>query len=171
MGDEPAQTVRAGSIQVDGRAARHDAVHHQPVAEAGVAGLQDFLAQDAAMGVDQRVGGVVADEAEVVDVVGDPLELGQERTQPVRPWRRLGAGGSLGGTGEGQGVGHGAVARDAAGEPSALGEIGTLEQPLDALVDVAQPLLEAGDGLAIGGEAEMAGLDDAGMDRADRDLV
>ena len=114
MGDEPTQAVRTDSIQVDGRAARHHPVHHQPVAESGVARLKDFLAQDAAMGVDQRVGGVVADEAEVVDVVRDPLELGQERTQPVRPWRRLRAGGSLGGTGEGQGVGDGAVARDAA---------------------------------------------------------
>ena len=44
-------------------------------------------------------------------------------------------------------------------------------QRLDALVDVAEPLLQAHHRLAIGGEAEMAGLDDAGMHRADRDLV
>ena len=36
---------------------------------------------------------------------------------------------------------------------------------------VAQPLLQAHDGLAVAGEAEVAGLDDAGMHGADRDLV
>ncbi len=36
---------------------------------------------------------------------------------------------------------------------------------------VTQPLLEPHHRLAVGGETEMAGLDDAGMDRADRDLV
>ncbi len=38
-------------------------------------------------------------------------------------------------------------------------------------MDIAQPLLQAHDGLAIGMEAKMAGLDDAGVDRADGDLV
>ena len=36
---------------------------------------------------------------------------------------------------------------------------------------IAQPLLEPHDRLAAGMEAEMAGLDDAGMNRADRDLM
>ena len=44
-------------------------------------------------------------------------------------------------------------------------------QRLDALVHIAQPLFEPHHRLAIRGEAEMARLDDAGMDRADRDLV
>ena len=169
--DQSAQALVRGRVEVDRDPAGDDTIHHQPVAEAGVAGLQDLLAQDAAMGVDQGVGRVVADEAEVVHVIGYPLELGQQRPQPVRAGRRLAAAGGLGGTGEGQGEGHGAVAGDAAGEPGAAGEVGTLEQPLDALVHIAQALLEAGHGLAIGGEAEMAGLDDAGMHGADRDLV
>ena len=75
------------------------------------------------------------------------------------------------GAGEGERIGDRAVARDAAGEPRRPAEIGAGHQALDALVDVAQPLLQAHDGLAIGGEAEMAGLDDAGMDRTDRDLM
>ena len=49
--------------------------------------------------------------------------------------------------------------------------VGAGHQAVDALVDVAEPLLEAHDRLAVGGEAEMAGLDDAGMDRPDRNLV
>ncbi len=50
-------------------------------------------------------------------------------------------------------------------------EVGAFHQLLDALVDIAQALLEPDDRLAAGGEAEMSGLDDAGMDRTDRDLV
>ena len=38
-------------------------------------------------------------------------------------------------------------------------------------MDVAQPLLEPDHGLAVAGEAEMAGLDDPGMDRPDGDLM
>jgi hypothetical protein len=44
-------------------------------------------------------------------------------------------------------------------------------QGFDPLVDIAQPLFEAHDGLAIGGEAEVPGFDDARVHRADRNLV
>ncbi len=44
-------------------------------------------------------------------------------------------------------------------------------QPLDAAMDIAQPLFQPHDGLAIAGEAEMAGLDDARMDRPHGHLV
>ena len=54
---------------------------------------------------------------------------------------------------------------------AALLERGALHQRLDALVHVAEPLLQPHHGFAVGGEAEMAGLDDAGMHRADRNLV
>ena len=83
-------------------AAGHHAVHHQPVAEAGVARAQHFLAQDAAMGVDEREGGVVADEAEVVDVVGDPLELGHAARAASARAAAADAERRLDGTGEGQ---------------------------------------------------------------------
>ena len=45
------------------------------------------------------------------------------------------------------------------------------EAPLDALVHVAEPLLEPEHFLADDREAEVAGLDDAGVHRPDRDLV
>ena len=62
-------------------AARHDAVHHQPMAEAGVRGAQHALAQDAAMRMHEREGGVVADGADVAEMIGEPLELGHQRAQ------------------------------------------------------------------------------------------
>ncbi len=44
-------------------------------------------------------------------------------------------------------------------------------EPLDALVQIAEPLLQPHHRLAAGVEAEMAGLDDSGMNRPDRNLV
>ena len=74
------------------------------------------LAQDAAVGVHQRERGVVADRADVAEMVGEPLELGHQRAQPDRARRRLDAERRLDGAGEGERIGDGAVARDAAGE-------------------------------------------------------
>ena len=64
-----------------------------------------------------------------------------------------------------------AVARDAAGERRRALERRAGHQRLDALVHIAEPLLQPHHGLAVGGEAEVARLDDAGVHRADRDLV
>ena len=36
------------------------------------------------MGVHEREGGIVADRADVAEVVGDALELGHQRAQPDR---------------------------------------------------------------------------------------
>ncbi len=44
-------------------------------------------------------------------------------------------------------------------------------QRLDALVDIAQPLLQPHHRLAVGMEAEMPGLDDSGMDRPHGNLM
>ena len=49
--------------------------------------------------------------------------------------------------------------------------VGAAHQRFDALVDIAEPRLQPHHRLAAGVEAEMAGLDDPGVDRADRDLV
>ena len=46
-----------------------------------------------------------------------------------------------------------------------------MQETLDSFVGVAQTFLEPHHGLAIGADAEMTGLDDAGMDRSDRQLV
>ena len=116
--DERRAGLRAGLGEVGGDAAGHDAVHHQPVAEAGVGDAQHVLAQDAAVGVHEREGGVVADGADVAEVVGEALQLGHQRAQPDRARRRLDAERRLDGAGEGEGVGDGAVAGDAAGEPA-----------------------------------------------------
>jgi hypothetical protein len=141
------------------------------MAEAGVGHGQRILALQGAAGMDGEHAGVVADRADVVDVVRQTLQFGHDATQQHRARRRRPAERGLDGAGESPGVGHRAVARDAPDDSRGLLGLGAGHQAFDALVRVTQPLLEPHDGLAIGGETEVAWLDDAGMDRPDGDLV
>jgi len=52
--------------------------------EGGVGGAQHPLAQHAAMGMDQREGCVVADGADIAEMIGKPLKLGEQCTEPNR---------------------------------------------------------------------------------------
>ncbi len=70
-------------------AARHDAVHHQPMAETGVRRAQRALAKHAAFGIDQREGRVVADGADIAEMIGEALKLGHQRAQPDRALRHV----------------------------------------------------------------------------------
>ena len=124
------------------------------------------------MRVHQREGGVVADGADVAEMVGEALELGHQRAQPDAraaaararaPPRRRARRRARRRPCCRRRCGRRASRRARVGAPTI--------RLLDALVHVAQPLLQPHDGLAVGGEAEMAGLDDAGVHRPDRDLV
>ena len=70
------------AAKIAAHAAGHDEIAHQAMPERRVRRAQHVFAQDAAMGVNKREGSVVADRADVAEVVGQPLELGQQRTQP-----------------------------------------------------------------------------------------
>ncbi|MCY1230220.1 hypothetical protein D9M72_426260 [compost metagenome] len=50
--------------------------------EGDVGGAQHTLAQHATMRMHEGEGGVVADRADVAEMVGEPFELGHERAQP-----------------------------------------------------------------------------------------
>ena len=104
------------SAEIVGDAARHDAVHHQPMAETGMCRAQGALAQDAAFGIDQREGGVVADGADIAEMIGQALELGHQRAQPDGAPRHVDRQRRLDGLREGERIGDGAVAGGAAGE-------------------------------------------------------
>ena len=69
-------------------------------------------------------------------------------------------------------VGHGGIAGDARDDARGLLDLDIGgQQPVDALVHIAEPLLQPRHGLAVCRETEMAGLDDAGMHGTDRNLV
>jgi hypothetical protein len=119
----------------------------------------------------EREPAVVAEVAEVAEVVRDALALERERPQPQRPRGRHDPGESLDCHRVGPGVRDRAVAGDAPGERPAADEIAALEQLVDRLVRVAEPLLEPQHLLADDREAEVPGLDRAGVHRPYRDLV
>ena len=114
---------------------------------------------------------VVADGADVAEMVGQPLQLRHQRAQIGRARRHFDLQGGFGGQREGIGIGDRAVAGAAAGKLGGAFEGSARHQALDALVHIAEALLQAHHVLAIGGEAEVARLDDAGMHGTDRDLV
>ena len=116
-------------------------------------------------------GRVVANGADVAQMVGDAFELRHRAPQGVRACRNLATGRCLHRPREGQGIGDRAVSRNAAGDTASMLDRAARDETFNALVDVSETFLQANDRLAAGGEAEMAGLDDAGMHGADRDLV
>ena len=89
----------------------------------------------------------------------------------ARPRRHFDAERGLDGVSESDAVGDGAVAGGARGKPCRPLDGRARHQRLDALVHVAEPLFEPHHGLARGGEAEVSRLDDAGMHRADGNLM
>ena len=141
------------------------------MAEAGIRRTQGLLPQDATLRMHQRERGVVADRADVSEMIGEALELGHQRAQIDRARRHLDRERRFDRPCKGDGIGHRAVTGSVSGKMRGLFELRARHQPLDSLVHIAQALLEPHHGLAIGGEAKMAWLDDAGMHRPDRDLV
>src|ERR1700734_3120940 len=89
----------------------------------------------------------------------------------MRPWRDLDAERRLRRACESDRVGDCAVARGSADKFDRAVEGRAFHELFYALVDVAQTLFEPHDRLAAGGEAEMSGFDDAGVDRTHRDLM
>ena len=119
----------------------------------------------------QRERGIVADRADVAEMIGEPLQFGHQRAQIDRARRQRHCERGLGREREGIAISHRAVAGGARRQPRGVGKRRARHQALDALVHIAEPLFEPHHEFAVGGETEMAGLDNAGMHRADRDLV
>ena len=124
-----------------------------------------------ALRVHHGKGGVIADGADVAEVIGEPFELAHERAQPHRASRHVDAVRSLDRPGESERVGHGAVAGHPPRKHRGTFDGRAFHQPLDALVHVTKSRLEANDRLAVRGETEMPGLDDARVHGTHRNLV
>ena len=80
-----------GNVRIDGHAAGHDAVHHEAVAEqAGVLPHPVFLEAEK-LGQAEGEGGIIAQRAEIAQMVGDALAFQQQRAHGKRARRRLDA--------------------------------------------------------------------------------
>src|SRR5262249_37804031 len=76
VANKQASCRRALLFKIGSYTPRQHAIHHQAMVKAPICRPQDLLAQDAAMRVKQRKRGVVADGADVPEVIGEALELG-----------------------------------------------------------------------------------------------
>jgi hypothetical protein len=157
--------------KIAGHAARYHAIAHQPVTEAGIRHPQHAFPQNGAMGMHQRKGRIVANRADIAEMICQTLQFRHQRAQPDCPRRRHHIARGLCGLGKGQLIGYGAVAADPAREFCCAHEISATHQRFHALVRVAQPCFETDHSLAIGVKPEMAGFDNAGMYRANRNLM
>src|SRR5205823_4667860 len=131
----------------------------QPVAGDVRVEPEELLADAAGVGVQDAVSDVVAQGAEVGDVVVQTFELEQERPLALGVRADLAAGGFLDGEAVREGVADGGVAADPFGQRQAGGRLAAFEEFLDALVDEPEAGLEFEDGLADDGEAEVSGFD------------
>jgi len=143
----------------------------QPVPGDRVVEAQQPFADAVGVGVEDAVADVVAQRPDVGDVVVAAFQFQQHRPDAVRAVRDAQAAGVLDGTAEGQGVPDGGVPADAFGQLDRLPRVAAGEEFFDSFVDEPEPGLEVENGLADHGEPEVAGFDQAGMHRADRDLV
>jgi hypothetical protein len=76
-------------MEIERGAAWHDRVHHQPMSETEIRNAQRLLAQNAAPGVHNRERRVIADGADIPEMIRKALELGHERSQIARPRRNF----------------------------------------------------------------------------------
>ena len=123
------------------------------------------------MRMHQRKRRVIADRADVADVIGEPFKFRHQRPQENRASRDFDFESGFDSVGESERIGDRAVAGDAASETHRTIERRIDHQLLNAFVGIAEPLLQADDDLSISGKAKMPWLDNSGVDRANGNLM
>src|ERR1700687_2992286 len=104
-------------------------------------------------------------------MIRQTFEFRHERAQIMRPRRRFDVQRRFDGPSEGDAINHCTVAGGATSKSRRALKRSAGHQRLDAFVHIAEAFLEPGHGLARSGEAEMSWLDNARMNRSDRDLM
>ena len=165
------RAVDLGGREVESDAAGPD----EPAPEARAAELrrhvQEVSAQPPAVRRRREIGDVAGERAEVADVVREALELERDAADGVGVRGHHGAGERLDRLAVRQRVADRRVARGGLHVRQGPLRRPAHEGPLDAAMLVAERDLEVKDLLAVALEPEVPGLDHAGVDRADRDLV
>ena len=141
------------------------------MAEGSIACAQYALAQHAAVGMHEREGGIVANGADIAQMVRQTLQFGHERSQPGRAWRSLDTKRGFDRAGKSKRIRHGAVAGRPACKLGGTIDGGPRHQALYALVHISETLLQPDNRFAARRKSKMPRLDDAGMHGPHRDLM
>ena len=126
--------------------------------------------QPAGMRVGHHESDVGGDRPDIADVVADAFQFQQDRPHDARARGKFDLRGGLDGLAERGSVREGRIARDALRQENGAMDGHVFEQLLGALVGIEHAQLQIQNRLAGHGEIEVAGLDDAGMDRSHRNL-
>jgi len=129
-------------LEIGRDTAGHDAVHHQAMAEARGCRAQYVLAENSAMRVHDGERCIVANGANVAQVIGQPLELRHQRAQITRTRRHIDAERGLDRMRKRDAVGDRAVAGSARGKLRGPRDGRALHQRFDALVHIAEALFQ-----------------------------
>ena len=158
-------------IEVERAPADRDGAEEEPVP--GQVGVEppSALGERGKQGVPCGEADTCADGRDVVQVAPDPLELQQERACSGELGGRFEAEALLARMGVREAVRHRAPGAGAADVASAVGERAALGRALEPAVLVEETRVEVEDPVPDDVEAEVAGLDHAGVDRPDRHLV
>ena len=165
------QPCGTGRGEVVARAARHDQVEQVALSERLLGCAQQVLLQARELREPEGEPGIVAKRAEIAEVIGDAFEFQRQRTQPGRARWHRDPRHAFECLAIGPGIGHARVTGHSCREAVSVEDRQFGEASLDALVHVAQALLEPQDLLAHHGEAEVTRFDDAGMHRADGNFM
>src|SRR5260221_4620882 len=126
-------------------APRHHVVHQQPMAEGDEVRAQHVLLQPRKLREAERESAVVAEVAQIAEVIGEALTLERQRAQPSGAHRDRQLRDRLHRLRVRPRVSHRAVAGDASGETISVEDSERLEALFDALVRIPQPLPEPQD--------------------------
>src|SRR5262249_49955856 len=141
-----------------GGAAGQDPAAQQPGPGGVLVQAQQGFLDAQRVGIEHAVADVVAQGADVTDVVVQAFQFQQDRAHPSRLDGYLQVQGVLDRAAVREGVSDGGVPGDTFGEEQAGGDVAAFEQFLHAFVDVPQAGLEFEDGLPDDGEPEVAGF-------------
>ena len=155
----------------DVRAAGDDATSQEPVAGDLRVEAQESLADAERVRVGDAEADVVAECADVGDVVVETFELEENRTQHLGGGRGGCCAGFFDGEAVGEGVADGGVAGDPLRQLDTFQRVPAFEESFDSFVDEPESSFDVEDGLANHGEPEVSGLDDTGVDRPDGNLI
>ncbi len=152
-------------------ASRHDATPQEAVTGDGLVQAQKVLAKGERPGLGDPEPDVVAQRTDVGNMVVETFEFQQRTPQELARPPAPGSAGRPPRPGSRPARARRRCPRDPLSDLEAGGDVFSLAQPFDPLVDEPQPGLHPQDGLPHHPEAEMPGLDEPGVHRSDRDLV
>ncbi len=163
--------VLALDLEVHGDPARHDLIHQVAMTEQRGVVAQHLFLEYPELGETERQCDVIAQIAEIAQMIGDTFAFQQQGSHPQGAAGRCYVGNAFCRHGVGPGIGHSAVAAHTPGQFGALPQAHALETFLDTFVHVAEPFFQTQHTFADDGETEVTRLDDARMYRADRNLM